>query len=405
VHFLREVCGASAWDGPALRGSLVLDDPNLHWLSYGYVRYPRLAQQAEAHGYHVGIAMVPIDGLLVHPRAVDVFRHSPALSLLIHGNDHVKLELGRPLHRAAAVALAGQALRRMAGVERRHGVTVCRVMVPPHDDHLAAGEHACDPTFGACSEEMMIAMLLTGFEALCSYGPTPGSGGRALQGWAPADVHLGGGLPGIHRLPLDASVDELVLRAFLDHPIVLFGHHGDLGRDPDVLADAAARVNQLGEVHWSSLTDIVRSNFFTHRQGDTIRVRAFTRRFRLQSQVGVRNVVVETPTAHGCGEDVVTLLTEVDSRPLGVPGRLGSPLPLPPDSVAIRLYRQGGIEPHQAPRPSPRAWPMVRRCLTEGRDRCQPLLPRGRVRRRGRTAQGHRSSPPAWTRRQPASRG
>ena len=96
LHFLEEVCGEAAWTRPPLRACFVIDDPNLHWTSYGFIDYAELASHAARHGYHVALAMVPLDGALVSRRAAQLFKSSAGrLSLLVHGNDHVARELGR----------------------------------------------------------------------------------------------------------------------------------------------------------------------------------------------------------------------------------------------------------------------------------------------------------------------
>lgn len=360
VQFLREIVGAAAWEVPGPRASFVLDDPNLHWTSYGYLRYPDLATHAEAHGYHVGIAMVPIDALFAHARVVSLFRQHPQLSLLIHGNNHLKRELARQLTTEDSVALAAQALRRMSAFERRSGVSVCRVMVPPHY---------------VCSEEMMVALLVTGFEAICYWGPIGSGSSHALMGWAPADLHVGGGLPGLHRLAWDASPDEVRLRAFLKQPLILFGHHTDLVRNLDVLAEATSNVNELGDVRWLSVTDIARSNFFHQEQGDLLRIRAFSRKIDVDVPEAVRRVVVEMPEASSPGEETVTVRPVDGSAGTAVTGSVGEALTTPNSSrLEIALSRREFVDPAEAPHPSPRLWPIVRRCLTEGRDRVLPLF-------------------------------
>ena len=86
----RRAAGAHRWQAPPLRASFRLDDPNLHWPSYGHVRFRELAQDAKRRGYHVAMATVPLDAWMVHPGARDAFaRHPDSLSLIIHGNNHV----------------------------------------------------------------------------------------------------------------------------------------------------------------------------------------------------------------------------------------------------------------------------------------------------------------------------
>lgn len=253
VHLLREVTADETPPPPPLPASFLFDDPNLHWPTYGFVDLPALAEQARRHGYHAALATVPLDGWFAHPRALRALRDSEgALSLTVHGNDHYGGELGRPRTTAEALALAAQAMRRVHSFERRTGVEVDRVMVPPHE---------------RCSQATVAALRRCGFAALSVTQPYPwlGDGGRGwlarpqeagpLVGWRPAE-HVEG-LPVLLRHPLSQrSQPELTLRAFLNQPLILYGHQNDLGEGPDVLAEAAAELERLGPIRWCSLGEI-----------------------------------------------------------------------------------------------------------------------------------------------------
>ena len=183
VHFIRRLAGPR-WSEPRLRASFVIDDPNLHWPSYGFLDYRELADQAGRHGYHVGFATVPLDGWLVNRRAVSVLAENPkALSLVMHGNDHAAHELGRLDTDTRAASAIAQALRRVASLERRCGLSVERVMVPPYED---------------CSQAALRAMFRLGIEAACVSRPHPWYVGppstSALAGWHPAEL-VAGGIP------------------------------------------------------------------------------------------------------------------------------------------------------------------------------------------------------------------
>lgn len=378
IHFLRELTGFEAWRRPALRASFILDDPNLHWTTYGYIRYPQLADHAAEHGYHVGVAMLPLDTGLAHPGALRLFRERNQLSLLVHGNNHVKRELDRPAAEAEPLAVAAQALRRVASFESRTGTPVCRVMVPPHDDYMGATASSSAPPSGACSEEMMVAMRRCGFEGVSYWGPSRTAACPELVGWDPADVWFGGGLPGLHRVTFDAQADELVLRSFLDQPLILFGHHEDLAGNLRVLAEAAAKVNLLGAVEWRSTTDLVRSNFFTREEHDLLRVRPFSSRVRLGHNGSVARRVVVDPPADGTGANGVDVVVMSAGARVGA-GSLGEPMLLPQaNDLELVMIGPDSVDPATVPAPRWSPWPLVRRCLTEGRDRVQPIA--GRVR-------------------------
>ena len=159
LAFLRELTRPEGRMPPPLRASIVFDDPNLRWRSYGYIDYRRLLEHADEHDYHVAMAMIPLDAVRPHRGTVELFRrHSNRLSLVYHGNDHIKRELMVPPMSAAADALAAQAIRRVSRFEHQHGVRVDRVMMPPH---------------GLCSEVMTAALGRVGFDALSAIHPLP----------------------------------------------------------------------------------------------------------------------------------------------------------------------------------------------------------------------------------------
>ena len=65
-------CGSSrprSTSSRRLAAAFLVDDPNLHWTSYGHLSYPEIVRHANEHDYHVAMAMVPIDTGAAHPAA------------------------------------------------------------------------------------------------------------------------------------------------------------------------------------------------------------------------------------------------------------------------------------------------------------------------------------------------
>lgn len=242
-----------------LHAAFLIDDPNLHWPSYGHLRYAELLRNARTHGYHLAIAMVPLDGWFSDPRVTRMFREGARqLSICVHGNDHDGPELGRPRSVAEGIALGTRALSRAAAFERRTGVAMDRVMVPPHE---------------RISEPMARALVSCGFEGLCTTRPYPWAvtspsrpwltrpaEAGPLAAWGPVDI-VAGGLPILLRADFALHPrEDLVLRAFLGQPLILYGHHELLRDGPEALAATAAELERLGEVRWGSLAEITRAS-------------------------------------------------------------------------------------------------------------------------------------------------
>lgn len=356
VQLLRQIAGASGWAAPPLRASFLFDDPNLHLPSYGHLRFAELARHAAEHDYRADFAMVPLDAWYAHPSAAALFRPpSPRLALILHGNDHLRRELARPQSEREALPPLAQALRRAARFERRYGVPVARVMAPPH---------------GACSEGTVRALGRLGFEALCISRPYPWleapPADRPLARWEPADlVH---GLPVLGRTHFDASPDELVLGAFLNRPIVLYGHHQDVAGGLERLAQPARLARSLG-ARFGSVEEVARAAYATQHDGDELRVRPYARIVDVDVPENVRTLRVEAPWLDP-ERDLVTVSGQEASEPVEVTGGR---------SVRVRIERRDPVDPLDVQPPPRRAWPIARRLLAEGRDRGRPLARRLRA--------------------------
>ena len=273
VDLLRRVTADVAPAPPPLRAVLLFDDPNLRWRSYGYIDYRALLRHAQEHGYHAAMAMIPLDARWPHASAVKLFRrHADRLSLVIHGNNHERLELMQPADIRDALELGAQALRRVSRFEAATGMRVGRVMVPPH---------------GMCSHTMAQALAALPYDALCATHPFPWTehppASELLAGWGPATFAEGCAV--IPRLPFLSGPTEVALRAYAGHPIVLYGHHDDVAGGLDVLAEAAASVNRLGAVEWTSLEEIARGNASVSREGRHATVDAHAYTVRIPADV------------------------------------------------------------------------------------------------------------------------
>jgi hypothetical protein len=249
---------------------------------------------------------------------------------------------------AAAPHWGFAARRRAAAMERRSGLAVSRVMAPPHE---------------RLSEAAARGMLASGFEAMTMSRPhpwlesgwlasPPGTG--PLVGWEIAE-QIAGGLPVLLRSALSHPREDLVLRAFLGQPLVLYGHAADLAGGADVLRSAAEQVDRLGPVRWTSLGDMVATSVETRVDGSRLVARMHARRVRIDVPDGVETVVA----AHAAGGFPATTLTV--ERPGTVEVSLGAPVP----RVSAAPRRPGAIRP------------IVRRVVSEARDRAAPLTARG----------------------------
>ena len=249
--------------------------------------------------------------------------------------------------------LGAQALRRVARFESASGVRVGPVMVPPH---------------GMCSRTMAAALAALPFDALCAAHPFPWTehppANELLAGWDPASFAEGCAV--IPRVPFGSSATEIALRAYIDQPIVLYGHHEDVAAGLDVLADAAARVNRLGDVRWTSLEEMARGNAGVLREGDGVSLRAYSHTVKIPA--GAESVTVAAP-----GDDHSFRGWSFDGdrevHPFDQPVRLAEGARLV--RLRVRLER----DPAEVSPPRRRVWPRLRRIATESRDRLIAVRP------------------------------
>jgi hypothetical protein len=229
------------------------------------------------------------------------------------------------------------------------------------------------PPHGACSRATAEALLPAGFEALCVSRTHPWCEVEptddALVG--SRSVHLvGGEFPLILRHHIRSDRDELLFRAFLGQPLIVYGHHDDLADGPSILAETAEFISDLGPVKWSSLDRIARSRFAVRHEGSCLVVRPQTRVVEVESR-GIDAIAVELRDGDPTGDILVRTsresFTGAGPHPI-TDGRV---------TIFIRHRSSGGAPPADILRPSS-PWPMVRRALTETRDRLAPIYMRRR---------------------------
>lgn len=362
VHFLREVVGYDEWIRPSLDAAFVFDDPNLHWPRYGYIDFAELAAHADEHDYHAVMAMIPLDCWFTHPAAARLFRENgERLSLVFHGNDHVSHELGRADSADSAKAVVASAVRRVSRFERSSRIRVGRVMTPPH---------------GACSLPMLGALAAGGFDAACLSTPSPWTTGPSadpLEGWHPADVV--DGLPVFIRYPFGYDAEDLLFRAYLDQPLILYGHHDDLAGGLATLSEASALIEEFGTTRWCSLDQMAHSRYVARLVDGVFEVSLSSRSARVvvpdeaefveisvPRRTGLAPKVMVTP-AHREAPQSADLLVDVD-EPFACAGE-----------VDLRLVTPEAATSGGCPR-ARRLLPFLRRVATEGRDRGHPAMQR-----------------------------
>jgi hypothetical protein len=368
AHFLRELSAAASWQQPEPQACFVFDDPNLHWWSYGYLDYRKLAAHAEAHDYRVTAATIPLDQWYIHRATAQFLREGASrVSFAVHGNNHTRHELGRVDEPDQASTLAAQALERASAV-RRAGAEIGSVMVPPH---------------GACSVAMLEGCLRAGFDAVSAEWPywwlADADASSALTGWQPLDRLAG--LPVIPRLHVLASDrDDMPFRAFLGQPLVLYAHHTDLKDGLDLLAERADEVRALGVNSWRSLGNIAKDVFSAYRFGENMELMLHSQKACIEIPEGVSRARFVR-----VGREPSKTRLRLEVRDAGGLREIahGQAVAVDAGELTVTLMATPSAASTGA------GWPLrgaVRRLLTESRDRAAPFSSRIKARASRRVA-------------------
>jgi len=375
LGFLQRVIGREGWRPAPQRACFVFDDPSLRRQSYGLINYRQLALHAETCNYHAAIGFIPLDAVWVNRSSAAIFRANPAcLSLVIHGCNHLRLEMARTYSSSQSMALCAQALRRIEEMERQHLLAVGRVMESP---------------FGVIDQGMFAPLVALGYEAalittsqfLQHHPSVQYSRCFGLQ----AASYLPGGLGMIPRITIQPDWrTEAMLAAFLGQPIVIAGHHRDAANDLEALEEIAETVNGFGSVRWCSLTEISRANYATRRDGAKLSVSVGSRRVRFPVPEGVSEISILRPwITDNAVEPLIVTASDETVRSIQNASAESAPVPVPgPGTVEICSPFSNPVNALEVPTPRPRLWPYVRRALTEARDQATPFLSRRNTSRR-----------------------
>lgn len=368
VDFVRFVTEDREWEYPPARACFMFDDPNLHWSSFGNIGYPALIASARSHSYHVSFATIPLDTWFAHEPTAELFRTSrDYVSFLVHGNNHTKRELAQSRNETDCLRLGGQSLRRIDRFEQRTNLEVSRVMAAPH---------------GACNYEMAAALLKLDFEAACISRGSMMSCNSGRE-WSPSvglnlSEFLGGGLPLINRFSLnqDCRID-IALASYLGQPIIPVGHHQDVREGYKVLEDLSDFINGLGQAQWLDMRQIARSNYLARTRGEVMRVRTYSRRFRIDVPDGINRIEIECAwPQEDASPETVTIERPGKVETSEVRGSDVEFFVDAPGPIDVNIRHLEWVDFRSVPAPQMAIWPLVRRILAEGRDRVTSKLGR-----------------------------
>jgi hypothetical protein len=364
VFLLDLVQEDQQWEHPPLQACFMFDDPNLHWRTYGFIDYKRLVHEAETNNFHVSMATIPLDHWFIHRPTAAIFReHTRRLSLLIHGNNHLSRELAQTSV-SESYAMLKQALSRTAKLESRSGISVSRVMAPPH---------------GACHASIMPALAQVGFEALCVSRWSLFKYNKG-ESWAKTVGMLSGqrisGLPILPRFPFSPYCHNgALVAAILRQPMIIVGHHEEVRDGFGSLNRLAEFINSMGHVQWANMTQIARTRYYRRIEGSVLRLHMLTNHVELDIPEGVSALRLDMPAEQAGG--AAGLLVKTPSKA----GELWEEIDeheglavTPGDHIEIRVPQSVSPEYRNGGSAGIRPWALFRRQCTEFRDRLMPFV-------------------------------
>jgi len=276
MMFVRAAAGERAWHSFGHYANLTIDDA---WLtqSYGRLEYEALLGEMEKHNFHTTLAFVPWNYDRSRQNVISLFlAHGDRYSISIHGDDHAHQEFGdydsAPL--AAQVVALKQAIARMEKFKSLTGIPYDRVMVFPH---------------GVAPEATFAAMKQYG------YLLTTNSDNVPLGAERPSDFlfylrpqtlrysNFSSVLRYSAEIPLPRAI--LAVAAFLENPILLYGHEKLFAPGIGTFNGVADTVNAIQpDTRWRSLGEIAQHLYLLRlREDQNFDVHMYSSQARLEN--------------------------------------------------------------------------------------------------------------------------
>jgi hypothetical protein len=280
LMFVRYCAGDRGWHSVGHVANFTIDDP---WLTepYGNLNYHRLFNAMEQHNFHTTIAFIPWNFDRSEPDVVELFRaHPERFSIAIHGNNHNHAEFGDYKDAPFDVQVKNieQSLARMERFRQLTGIPYDRVMVFPH----TTGPEA---TIAELKKHGLLATanaLAFPLDAKMPEDPT-----YLLRTYNVRFANF----PEIGRYSVTAAAPraDFAIDAFLDNPILIYGHEQDFDFGMDGINRFADKINKLQpDTRWCSLESIAEHLYLVKRRTD----------WNFDVQLYAASAILQNPTQH-----------------------------------------------------------------------------------------------------------
>jgi len=293
IHFIREIISDIDYLPPKPRACFIIDDANIRFRSYGSINFRNILEDANNYNFHVSLATVPFDLWWASKKSVNLFKNnSNRLSLNVHGNNHTSSEMAGENRHEENLETLITIRKRINLFGKRYGVKFSEVIVPP---------------YGIVSASFLRTFAEFDFDAICvssQFQRLDQQGENKLDirdysaiEWFPSDFILGSAI--IPRRFPPMSKSEILFHVFLDKPVIIRYHPGQIKRNYDNLLRKAKFINSFEDMHWLSLGDISKSNYSLKIIGNTIYIRAYSNKICVDLPDFVTDIVLELPEIYG----------------------------------------------------------------------------------------------------------
>jgi hypothetical protein len=362
--FARMALGDAGWHTPRLRATLMIDDPNLRSMRYGFLDYRALVDAAKERDLHFTIAMIPIDYRKTSRRVARwMHENRRYVSLVPHGVEHLKGEFDREVTIERAVATLEEGLRRMRIHNEATGVGFPRAMTFPH---------------GGCNATWLEAMRRTGFQATFAARALPFKPEADIQDplyqMHPAEMTFRG-FPIVNRFEAEAPKGALLFQGWLGKPLAIYTHHEffreGMARTLEITDFLTRQVNPT----WASVESMLNGNYQRRRSGKATEIRVFSNSVKVATDRAHRVSAILKPETGSLAPEV----GRVDGAEVSVARQdgLGLVIHVP---AATRDHLPISFEPRSPARTvQPYRTPLraeLRRLATEIRDHSSALTSR-----------------------------
>jgi hypothetical protein len=372
IHFLREVTSDIGYKMPSLKACYIIDDPNIRFLSYGYVNFPEIVSIAKKHNFHISLATIPLDLWWVSNSSLNYFKENKNyISLSTHGNNHLKEELLVNKKNEYEIRTVAQALKRINKFEKKYSYKIDRVFIPPH---------------GKASAKLLNSAALLGVFGISASRPYTWSdnynekaheyfNNSPYIGFAPSDFVEG--LPVIPRKGLKYSNNEILLTLFLDKPIIIYSHASDFKTGYSNLIEKSEFINSFKNVEWCSLEEILFSNFARKIENNIMKILLFSNKIKIIIPDNITQIQVSTFEVYG---NIDSLFLEINKNiypmkkiNLCFESSIIDVNPKQEIEILLKLSNND-LDIEKIKNPKSKLVSRMRRFLTESRDRILPFI-------------------------------